>query len=220
MVDAPVLVVRGEAVREVPPDIARFTVTAAARDRDHVETLSRLAQRDTAIRAIVDSFRDAVERWETGGLHVQPELKRSGERVTAYYASVTTTVTVRDFTALGELMLRLANVEHVSLAGPWWELRPDSPVHRELRHAAVADALTRAREYAEAVGARVTRLLELADTGPGVEPLLARPMAYDVSAATAVPELSLNPPLQSVRAAVTARFAISAPTALDGGDAS
>ena len=65
-------------------------------------------------------------------------------------------------------MLRLADQDQVEVAGPWWSLRPDSPAHREARHAAIADALLRAREYAEALGARVTALLELADAGAGI----------------------------------------------------
>ncbi|HTF08628.1 MAG TPA: SIMPL domain-containing protein, partial [Asanoa sp.] len=41
----PVVAVRGEAVREVPPEIARFAVTVVARDKDRQATLRRLAER-------------------------------------------------------------------------------------------------------------------------------------------------------------------------------
>lgn len=210
MVDGPVIAVRGEAVREVPPEIARFTVTVVARDRDRQATLARLAERSEAVRALVDSYGDAIERRETGGLHVRPELKRTGERVAAYQGSVTTTVTVRDFTVLGELMLRLADGERSAVNGPWWELRPDSPAHREARQAAIADALTRAREYAEALGARVTGLLELADTGLAGAPVPMQTMAY-APEASGIPQLALDPEPQTVRAAVEARFSISEP---------
>ena len=217
MVDGPVLVVRGEACREVPPDVARFSVTVAARHEDRAETLTRLAQRHDAVRAIVDRYGDAVERRETGDLVVRPELARAGERVIAYRASATTVVTVRDVGILGEMMVRLTAVEQVSVAGPWWELRPDHPAHRAVRHAAIADALARAREYAEALGARVTGVVEISETGLGVEPLVARPVAYDLAATAAGPELGLDPQPQVVRAMVTARFTLSQPTVLDSG---
>ncbi|GHJ51706.1 SIMPL domain-containing protein [Micromonospora chersina] len=210
MADAPVVAVRGEAYREVAPELARFTVTATARDRDRETTLTRLAERTAAVRVLLDAAEPAVERRETGQLRVWPETKRSGERVVAYHGSVTTTVTVVDFTALGELMLRLADQEQVEVAGPWWSLRPDSPAYREARHAAIADALARAREYAEALGARVTALLELADTGLATAPPMMAKAGF-ARAGEAAPELELDPQPQPVQAAVEARFTISEP---------
>ncbi|MGC4894112.1 SIMPL domain-containing protein [Micromonospora sp. DT31] len=209
MADAPVVAVRGEAYREVAPELARFTVTAVARDRGRETTLTRLAERAAAVRALLDATEPAVGR-ETGQVHVWPVTKRSGDRVVAYQGSVSTTVTVTDFTALGELMLRLADQEQVEVAGPVWALRPDSPVHREARQAAIADALVRAREYAEALGARVVALRELSDTGlTAAPPMLAR-AAYGRSGEPA-PELELDPVPQPVHAAVEARFTISEP---------
>ncbi|MFI7213814.1 SIMPL domain-containing protein [Micromonospora maritima] len=210
MADAPVVAVRGEAYREVAPELARFTVTAVARDRDRETTLTRLAERAAAVRALLDAAGPTVERRETGQVRVWPVTKRSGERVVAYQGSVSTTVTVTDFTALGELMLRLADQEQVEVAGPVWSLRPDSPAYREARHAAIADALVRAREYAEALGARVTALRELADTGlTAAPPMLAK--AAFARSGDAAPELELDPAPQPVQAAVEARFTISEP---------
>lgn len=213
MTDGPVVAVRGEAYREVPPEIARFTVTATARDKDRETVLGRLAERAAAVRVLLEGYGPAVDRRETGELRVRPETKRSGERVVAYHGSVATTVTVTDFTVLGELMLRLADQDQIEVAGPWWSLRPDSPAYREARHAAIADALVRAREYAEALGARVTALRELADTGLTPQPMMAR-AAYGMGAggeSGAPPELELDPQPQTVQAAVEARFTISEP---------
>ncbi|MFG1950159.1 SIMPL domain-containing protein [Micromonospora sp. NPDC048830] len=212
MVDGPVVTVRGEAHREVPPELARFMVTATARDRDRETTLTRLAERAAAVRVLLDSAEPAVERRETGDLRVWPQTRRSGERVVAWHGSVATTVTLSDFAALGELMLRLADQDQVEVAGPWWALRPDSPAYREARHAAIADALVRAREYAEALGARVTGLLELADTAlGGPQPMLARAAYGGGMQAGGPPELELDPRPQTVQAAVEARFSITAP---------
>ncbi|MFI2709760.1 SIMPL domain-containing protein [Micromonospora sp. NPDC018662] len=210
MADAPVVAVRGEAYREVAPELARFTVTVSVRDRDRETTLTRLAERAAAVRALLDAAEPTVARRETGQVNVWPVTKRSGDRVVAYQGSVSTTVTVTDFSALGELMLRLADHEQVEVAGPVWSLRPDSPAYREVRHAAIADALARAREYAEALGARVTALRELADTGLTAAPPMLAKAAYARSG-EAVPELELDPAPQPVHAAVEARFTISEP---------
>ncbi|BCJ60380.1 hypothetical protein Jiend_38020 [Micromonospora endophytica] len=186
MVDGPVVTVRGEAYREVEPEVARFAVTALARDRDREVTLTRLAERAAAVRVLLDSAEPAIDRRETGDLRVRPETRRSGERVVAWHGSVVTTVTVSDFTALGELMLRLADQDQVEVAGPWWSLRPDSPTYREARQAAITDALQRAREYAEALGAQVTDLIELADEGGTAQPMMAR-VAFDAGGAAGGP---------------------------------
>jgi uncharacterized protein YggE len=213
----PVVAVRGEAFREVDPEIASFVVTVVAHDRDRNEALRRLSSRVDSVRAALDGYRDAVEKRETSGLFVYPETKGSGERVVGYHGNVTTSVTVTDFAVLGELMLHLAGQDQTSVAGPWWALRPGSPVHREARREAIADALERAREYAAALGARVVGLIELADSGLGGQPV-ARHEGIQLMAARAgaapgeVPQLDLEPRRQEVRAYVEARVRISEPT--------
>ncbi|GAA1840149.1 SIMPL domain-containing protein [Asanoa iriomotensis] len=207
----PVVAVRGEAVREVPPEIARFAVTVTARDKDRPTALRRLSERAEQTRAVIDSY--SVERRESGNLQVFPEHKRSGEKVAAYVGSVTTTVTLADFATLGELMLRLADQEQTSVAGPWWELRPDSPAQREVRRAAIDDAIAVARDYAAALGARITALVEVADAGMRPQPMFAR-AGMERDAALSMPSVDLDPQVQSVHAAIEARFTISTPTVL------
>jgi uncharacterized protein YggE len=218
MVDQPTVVVRGEAVREVPPELASFSATVTARDKDRQTTLTRLAERAASLRALLDGAGDVIERRETGGVHLRPELKRAGEKVVAYAGSVTTTVTVTDFTALGELMLRIADADQMSIDGPWWELRPGSTAGSEVRRAAIADALDRAREYADAVGSTLDRLIEIADEGTGGGGGGGRPMMRSFGAfakAESEPlELDVDPQPQMVQATVQVRFAITEPTAL------
>jgi uncharacterized protein YggE len=217
MVDQPTVVVRGEAVREVPPELASFTVTVSARDKDRQSALTRLAERAASIRTLLDDAGDVIERRETGGVHLRPELKRAGERVIAYTGSVTTTVTVTDFTALGELMLRLGDQDQTAINGPWWELRPGSTAGSEVRRAAIADALDRAREYADAVGASLDRLIEIADEGTGGggggRPMMRSFGGFAKSESEPL-ELDVDPQPQTVQATVQVRFAITEPTAL------
>ena len=210
------VVVRGEALREVPPELAVLSVTVSARDRDRQTTLTRLTERAAELRSHLDDFAEAVERRETGGVRIHPELKRGGERVAAYVGSITTTVTVTDFAALGDLVLRLGNLDQTSLSGPWWQLRPGSRAGADVRREAIGDALHRAREYADAVGARVDRLLEILDegTGGGGVPMMRAAKAFDAMEVGGGPELEVEPQLQTVHAAVVVRVAITEPTAL------
>jgi len=211
------VVVRGEAVREVPPELAVLSVTVSARDPDRQTTLTRLTERAAELRSHLDDFPDAIERRETGGVQIYPELKRGGERVSAYTGSVTTTVTVTDFSVLGALILRLGPLAKMSLAGPWWQLRPGSRAGADVRREAITDALARAHEYAAAVGARVDRLLEIQDdgTGGGAVGGMARMAKFDGMESAAGLELEVEPQLQTVHAAVVVRVAISEPTTLE-----
>jgi hypothetical protein len=211
MVDQPMVVVRGEALREVEPELAVFSVTVSARDKDRQTALSRLTGRAAELRSALDDYPDAIERRETGGVQIHPELRRGSERVSAYTGSVTTTVTVTDFAVLGELLLRLGNQDQTSVSGPWWQLRPGSRAGADVRREAVADAMSRAWDYAEAVGATVNRLVEIVDEGAGgggMHPMMMRSAKMEMASADTM-ELEMDPQMQTVQASVIVRVAIS-----------
>jgi uncharacterized protein YggE len=110
----------------------------------------------------------------------------------------------------------LADQDLTTVHGPSWSLRPDSPAYGEARRAAIDDALRRAREYADALGARLVRLVELTDSGLSGDGG-PQPMAFAMRAAVGgqeQPQLELDPQRQTVHAAIEARFAISEPTVL------
>lgn len=218
----PTVAVRGEAEFEVDPETVHLHVTVSARDRDRSRTLSLLTGRLAELREQVAAYGSAVERADTGALWVRPEhrgSRRPGERVAAYHGSAELRITVVDFGVLGELVLRLADRDMTVLRGPWWGLRPDSPVHRQARERAVAAALERARQYAAALGSSLTGLVELADCGldtpylgVAAAPAVRRGPAAPGGAAE--PELELEPVRQRVAAAVEARFTITPPSVL------
>ncbi|MGI5453969.1 SIMPL domain-containing protein [Streptomyces sp. CA-249302] len=219
--DAPRIAVRGEAHLEVDPEIARIGVTVASRGKDRRAALDDLTRRNAGALDLIKTYGEAVERLETGAFSISPELKEKGrgERVHAYHGRVHITAELTDFTALGELTTRLADLELTRVDGPWWALRPDSPAHRQARQQAVQEAVQRAREYAEALGTSLAALVELADIGaedarPYVQPQgRMRSMAYGAAAEdTAAAPLDLEPQRQQVYAAVNARFTMAPPT--------
>jgi uncharacterized protein YggE len=226
MASAPLLSVRGDATLEVPPEIVELTITVTARDPKRERALELLARRNDECLAALRAYGDGVERVETSGLAVYPELRSFGKReqVRTYRATVRIDVTVVDFAILGELVTRTADGEMTTLNGPWWRLRPRSAVHRRVRQEAAKDAIARAREYAEAVGGHLTGLVELADVGLTTEGRAA-PQFYAATPAAAVaprgrmaepepPAIELEPQVQVVHARVEARFTMSPPEGL------
>lgn len=214
---SPVISVRGEALLEVEPEIAHLIVHVQARDGDRKKTLDRLTERNNRCLDLIRSY--GVERVETSGISVYPEATGRGERVKRYLGTVRTAVTVADFTVLGELITRLADQDLAHVDGPFWALKLDSPVFRRARHQAVQEAVRRAKEYAEALGSRVTGMLELSDeglerdSGHGRASGMMRMNAFG-GAPEAAPPLDLEPERQTVRAGVVARFTASDPDEL------
>ncbi|MFG2261563.1 SIMPL domain-containing protein [Streptomyces sp. NPDC048720] len=198
--DAPLLTVRGEAEIDAEPEIARIGVTVTARGRDRRTTLDDLARRNTAALDLVKSYGDAVEHVTTGNISITPELTPHGrgERVRGHHGRVHLTAELTDF-------------------GPWWSLRPDSPVPAQARRQAVHEALRRAREYADALGTTVAALVELTDTGddhtrPGRTPLERGARRTALAQPEEPPRpLDLEPPRLRVGAQISAQFTMRPP---------
>lgn len=221
MAQQPVISVRGEAWLEAEPEIAVISVTVQARDRDRRSVLDRLASRNTHVLDLVKGYGEAVEKLESGAASVYPDIKHKEreERVARYLGQASVRVTIQDFTVLGELVARLADAELVTVAGPWWSLRPGSPVYRHARLAAAQDATRRAREYAQAFGGQLGTLIEAADAGlltghadQGVRFHAAAGLAAPAAAlADGIPALDFEPVRQTVTANIDARFSVVLP---------
>ncbi|WP_019885417.1 SIMPL domain-containing protein [Streptomyces purpureus] len=218
--EAPRLAVRGEARLEFDPEIARIGITVSARGTDRRSALDDLTLRNNEVLDLIKSYGESVEKVETGAFSISPELTRHGrgERIRAYHGRVHITAELTDFTALGELTTRLADLDLTRVDGPWWALRPDSPAHGEARRQAVREAVQRAREYAEALGTTLASLVELADLGAENAPYDTLPpaggglrMAFAAEATEAAPPLDLEPERQTVYAQVNARFTMAPP---------
>ena|SRR5690348_13336917 len=213
----PVISVRGEASLEVEPEIAVVWVTVMARDADRHRAVELLARRSGAVSSTIKGFGEAIDKLESQPVIVQPVFKdaRAKEKISGYSARGGFAVTVKDFAVLGDLVTGLADADLVTVAGPDWRLRPDSPVYRAARLAAARDATQRAEEYAEAFGGRITGLVEAADTG-----MLTPQPRHVAFAARAVgaaadgdqgPTFDFEPAKQTVTAQVEARYTMTEP---------
>ncbi|MEO3977171.1 SIMPL domain-containing protein [Streptomyces sp. CAU 1734] len=220
--ETPRVAVRGEALLEVDPEIARIGVAVSARGTDRRAALDDLTRRNASVLELIKSYGEAVEKVETGSFSITPEpAKRGrGERVRAYHGRVHLTAALADFTALGELVTRLGDQELTRVDGPWWALRPDSPAYGEARRRAVREAVQRAREYAAALDAGLVALVELADLEAENAGGYGRPRGIMHAAGFAaessgldkgLPALDLEPQRQTVQAQVNARFTMTPP---------
>ena len=204
----PIVTVRGEAQMEGPPDLATLSCTLHASGDSAEATRERLATGSKAIVELLGEFAAALERHSSSGLHVSPEFnRRTPTKITGYRGTFSTTIEVADFEALSPLIMGLSRLPDSQLDGPWWSLRRDNPMFREVRLAAIADARRRADDYAAAFGATVAELVEVSDLDGGFGGgrqmrMAAMEMAADASA------FAFEPAEQTVSGQVTVRFTV------------
>jgi hypothetical protein len=206
----PQVVVRGEAMLLVDPEIADVDVTVQVRARDRQIALERCAVRQDEVAAVVAAAGNAVEVVETTGVSVYLEVRdrrAPGEPV----ATVHTRLTLGRLDAVGELVVALGRLDDVEVSGPNWRLRPDSPAFEQARLAAVRDSVARARQYAAAFGARLTALLEVSDTGLSGGGIRVAGAMASMARFESEPQLDLVPSRQEVHGSVEVRFTMSEP---------
>jgi uncharacterized protein YggE len=203
----PVATVRGEATLQGPPDLAGLSVTVHRSGESAATVRRALAAASAEVGAAIDPHRTALEPG-SASVHVAPVFARQGRRVTGYRGTWSTALAVADFDVLGGLVLALSALDQVQVDGPWWSLRPQNPLQREARLAALDDARRRAEDYAAAFGATVVDVLEVSDLDGGSPGLHARSSAM-AGGGDDEPELDLEPAVQTVTGQVTVRFALS-----------
>ncbi len=213
MSDVPAVTVRGEARLEAPPDLATFSVTVHSTGPSADAVRDELARVSAQVRVVLDTQSAAVSKFSTSGLHVAPVFgHKSGTKITGYRGSFSTSVEVHAFDALSDIVFALTPLPNSQVDGPWWSLRPENPVYREVRLAAITDARRRADDYAAAVQLTVGRLIEISDLdGGGSGPGLMRSRAFALDAAESAPAFDFEPAVQTVSGQVTVRFALSEP---------
>jgi uncharacterized protein YggE len=207
----PQVVVRGEAVLTVPPEVADVVATVRVRARDRQTALERCRARLADVAAAVAEAGDVVEAAETAAVSVHLERQEHGPAQPV--AAVETRIVLGRPESAGDVVGALARLDDVAVSGPWRRLRADSPVLAEARRAAIRDAVGRARHYAAAFGAELTELIEVADAGlsgdGGVR--VARSAGAMARFEVGDPGLDLTPQRQEVHGSVEVRFAMSAP---------
>lgn len=209
--DTPVVTVRGEARLEAPPDLATLSVTVHSTGSSADAVRDELAKASARVRKLLEDHAAAISQFSTSGLHVAPVFgHRSGTKITGYRGSFSSSVEVRDFDGLSAIVFALTPLPNCQIDGPWWSLRPENPIYRKVRLAAIVEARRRADDYATAVDLSVGPLLEVSDLDAGLgSPRHAR-MAFAADAAEGA-SFDFEPAMQSVQGQVTVRYALTGP---------
>ena len=186
--------------------------------RDSVLAATRAAHESLtgSLESILDEVNGPVVNWHSEQIRVwgQRPWSQDGTRLPVeFHSAVFVDAEFDDFEALSEWIDVVAIREGVAVDGIEWLLsrETEAVLHTEARHEAIADALTKAREYADALGLGEIAALSISDPGLLDDPVAAgggRPMAM-MASAKSVPGgggMELRPSAIEIEAAVHARF--------------
>ena len=152
------------------PDVMRMTVGtvttgSTAREATNASNLVS-AKLLAAARALGVERRDV----QTSSLSVDPQMDevravREGRppRITGYMAKNELELRIRDLARAPELIDALFEAGANSVEGPTFSLSDPRPAQREARRKAVAAAREQAETYADALGMRIVRVLQLSE---------------------------------------------------------
>jgi uncharacterized protein YggE len=212
------IVVRGEAVRQAPPDRAVLRVRVEAEGAGRANAYAAAAAIGRALEEVLVRRAADLHRYAHAALTVSPKSRwRKGEMVrTGWFAVRVTTVDLTDFEVIGDLIAELVAAGG-DVLGVAWELDEANPVHDEVRRLAARDARSRARAYAEALDVGLGDLRWVAEPGlrQAGEPVHAFAMAAGGARRDEEDTLDVTPPEMTLSAAVEVGYAIADPAAPD-----
>ena len=177
------------------PDIAYITAGVNEEAKTAVAAMAAQAEAMTSMMNALKSAGVADKDMQTSNISLHPvddyvaetdaNGRRNGKQVLrGYSASNQLTVKVTNLDGLGETLDSLVVAGGNTFSGLNFALEDASDARDEARRKAVADATARAELYAEAVGMRVSRIVNISESG-GNEPSpapMGRMMAMHESA--------------------------------------
>ena len=206
------IIVRGEAEREAPADVAALSVVVQVDAADQAGAYQRATELSASVDDVLEQRASALGPRQAAVVVVQPTTRWvDGEEQRTGWRAVRSTSL--DVTALDELSPLLAELVAAGaiVHGPAWRLRPEHPVAAEVRAAAAVDARNRATSYAEALGVRVGRVDWIVEPGLRAVALggqMGSAPGRLMATAAESGEMAVAPATLTVMASVEVAFAI------------
>ena len=170
------IIVNGEGRVAAPPDMASITLGVS----ENAETAGAVMEKvNTSVAAILkklDALGIAPQDRQTAGFYLQPvhnhdqSNNNAPPRITGYRAGNTVNIRVRDLDNLGAVMDGVIATGANNFNGLRFSLQDDSEALVQARERAVADAMLRATQLAEAAGLTLGAVLRMSETSHQGQP--------------------------------------------------
>jgi uncharacterized protein YggE len=186
---APTVTVRGDAIVAAEPDEAVLWISLSALRDAPGPALADVSARSSRLVALLDELGvDKADR-STTGITVFEEIDHTqrGRKSLGHRAISRVSVRLTDSDAIGRLIAQATEELAARIDGPRWLISPSNPVRLEAARRAAADSRRKAQAYAEGVGAKLGRLIRLAEpdhhiairTAGGLAPMAAEPVPIE-----------------------------------------
>lgn len=193
------ITVSGEGEATAAPDMATVRVGVAVRAdtaRGAVDGMSQAMQKvlDAVAAAAIPAKDVQTEGLNLGSVYRPEPQDGSALPPPQFEARSSVAVRTNDLNGLGALLDGLVSAGANELQGVSYGLSDPAAARDEARRAAVADALARAKLYAEAAGVTLGPVVSLSENGPAPEPMMrmsAAPAAADKGVPIAGGEMSV-----------------------------
>ena len=193
--------VGGEATIAVAPDTAIIRIGVTSQGKNAREASEANARQITAVLAAIKASGIDDRDIQTSRLSPQPQYdpnKSGTARLTGFQVTNQLTVRIHDIGKLPDILDRAIAAGANEMSGIEFAVSQQSRLLDQARAEAVADARRKAELYAQAAGAKLGRVLQIADeSAPAPRPLV------QAMRAGAVP---VAPGEQMLRVAVTVSY--------------
>lgn len=213
------IAVTGRAEERIAPELGAVTLSVGAQGAGRDDVVARTG---TAHERLLAELREleasgALDTWSAGQLRIwsyRPWNSEGRQLPLVHQANADVEVIFTDLSRLGEWVGEASTASELTIGGVDWRLTDATRrrVQEAAQRGAVADAVTKARVYASALGLSEPTPVELADHGMlGVQPLAAAaPTALVMRTAAdgggGAPTTEFAPAQLVIEASVDARF--------------
>jgi uncharacterized protein YggE len=184
------LTVAGEGHVDLPPDMAMISLGVTTEADTAAAALAANNAAQAEVLAVLAAAGIEPRDIQTSGLNLNPvwdnrSYSDGRQRIRGYSVSNIVTIRVRKLDSLGGLLDKVVTTGANQLNSLTFGLSDPKPAMDEARKRAVADALDRARLYADAAGVTLGPLVSLSECGAYQQP---QPMfRRDAAMESAVP---------------------------------
>ncbi len=168
------VMVTGDSVVQAQPDTAILSISVVTQNRRALDAQTDNANKSDAVIRAVKAAAGAGAEIKTGGYNLQPQRvykENQPPTITGYEARNTVTVTLADLTKVGAVIDAASQAGANNVDGIAFTLRKDRAARMQALTEATREAVAKAQAVAQALGARVVRVLEVQEGGGIIRPL-------------------------------------------------
>lgn len=162
------VMVAGDSIIQAQPDTAIVTVSVVTQGRSAIDAQQQNAAKTDAVVRALKAASGAGAEVKTSGYSVQPmRVYKEGQppTITGYEVRNSVTVTMSELNKLGPVIDAASQAGSNEIAGVAFTLRQDRPARDRALSEATREAVSKAQVIAQALGGRVTRIIEVQEEG-------------------------------------------------------